>query len=334
MPVRNEAAFIRRSLSAVLRQSYPSHLIEVIVADGSSTDRTREEVRELASASDIDVRIVNNPRRIAPSGLNCAIAEARGEIFIRVDGHCEIAEDYVEKCVRHLANGEADGIGGPIETVGETLQAEAIAAAMSSKFGVGGSEFRCEKDRSAYVDTVAFPAYHRHVFERIGLFNEELVRNQDDEFNFRLRKHGGRILLSPDVRSRYYSRSTFTSLWRQYYQYGMWKVRVMQLHPMQMSFRHFVPMGFVATVFALMALSPLSSIAVWALAAVLALYFTACVTAAAKVAADTKVAVFPAVSASFVILHFSYGLGFLAGLMRFRKDWRSTVATPVLNGRQ
>lgn len=333
MPVRNEAAFIRRSLASVLRQSYPPHLMEVIIADGSSTDCTREEIRQLASATDIAVWVVDNPRRIAPSGLNCAIEKARGEIVIRVDGHCEIASDYVEHCVRHLRNRDADGVGGPIETVGETLQAEAIAAAMSSKFGVGGSEFRCVKDRSAYVDTVAFPAYDRRVFEKIGLFNEELVRNQDDEFNFRLRKNGGRILLSQYVKSRYYSRSNFASLWRQYYQYGLWKVRVMQLHPRQMSLRHFIPMGFVLAVIGLSVLCVFSSAAAWALAGLLAFYLVSCVGAAIKVAADTKFALFPAVLISFIILHFSYGFGFLAGLLRFRNHWRRPLQAPALSSR-
>ncbi len=157
------------------------------------------------------------------------------------------ASSYVRRCVEHLLAGGVEAVGGPIETVGETDEAQAIALAMSSWFGVGGSGFRTVKDRATLVETVAFPAYTRQTVQRIGPFDEELVRNQDDEYNYRLLKHGGRILLSPDIRSRYYSRSSLRSLWRQYYQYGFWKVRVMQKHPRQMRWRQFVPPAFVAT---------------------------------------------------------------------------------------
>lgn len=321
MPVRNEAAFIAKSLRAVLGQDYPHELLEVVVADGMSTDRTREIVSSFAGGAP-RVRLVDNPGRIAPSGLNAAIRHATGEIIVRVDGHCEVSADYVRQCVAHLSEGRAEGVGGPIETVGETVCARAIALAMSSRFGVGGSSFRTVKDREVFTDTLAFPAYRRDVIERVGWFDEELVRNQDDEYNYRLRKLGGRLLLSPLIRSRYYSRASLRSLWRQYFHYGLWKVRVMQKHPAQMRPRQFVPALFVLVLLLLLLPSPFLPYG-WAPAAA---------ASAAYVAANLGCSVWLAwrerrwryalfLPACFAVLHFGYGLGFLAGLLKFRNRW-------------
>lgn len=254
MPIRNEAHYINRSLNTVLAQDYPADNMEVLVVDGMSTDGTRE-ILELAKGKNPHLRAIDNPGKIVPTGLNIAIQQAKGEIIVRVDGHCEIASDYVKYSVRHLLHDQVDCVGGPIETIGETLTSRTIALAMSSVFGVGGSIFRTEKKRTMYVDTVAFPAYTKKIVDEVGLFDEELVRNQDDEYNYRLRKKGRKILFSQDIRSRYYSRSSISSLWRQYYQYGYWKVRVLQKHPRQMCPRQFVPPTFVAAllVFAFLA---------------------------------------------------------------------------------
>jgi len=321
MPVRNEADFIDRSLMAVLAQNYPSESMEIIVADGLSTDATRTQIEKLKLTSNIPIYVVDNPERIAPSGLNRAIDKAQGEIIVRVDGHCEIEPDYVANCVKYLQAGRAEGVGGPIETLGETLQARAIAVAMSSTFGVGGSAFRTVNDREMYVDTVAFPGYKREIFKKVGYFNEELVRNQDDEFNYRLRKFGGRILLAPDIRSRYYSRSNFKSLWRQYFQYGYWKIRVFQLHPKQMSLRQFVPFSFVLAIILFSLLSIFFTFGKWGLLAVLGFYFLANLAATINAAKRIEPIGLPLVFLSFPILHFSYGLGFAVGLFAFWRKW-------------
>lgn len=331
MPVHNEADFIERSLRAVLAQTYPSALMEVIIADGLSTDATRAEIEKLKAVSKIPIQIVDNPKQIAPSGLNRAIRQAKGEIIVRVDGHCEIEPDYVANCVKYLQAECAEGIGGPIETLGETLSAQAIAVAMSSTFGVGGSAFRTINDREMYVDTVAFPGYKREIFEKIGFFNEELIRNQDDEFNFRLRKSGGRILLAPDIRSKYYSRSNIKALWRQYFQYGYWKVRVLQLHPKQMSWRQFVPFIFVLTITVLSILSLFFVAGRWALIGVAGLYWLASLAATLKSAARIEPRGLPLVFLSFSILHISYGLGFAVGLYAFWKKWGEGKTNAVGN---
>ena len=323
MPVRDELSYIRRSVTAVLVQDYPRDRMEVLVADGMSTDGTRRILRDLAQKDD-RVRIIDNRRHTTAAGLNEAIAQARGDIVIRADGHCELAPDYVRRCVDHILNDRVDGVGGPIHTVGETYMARVIAAAMRSRFGVGGSAFRTTCGRTLLVDTIPFPAYCRDIIERAGKYDEGLFRNEDDEYNYRLRKLGAKLLLAADVRSTYYSRSTLPSLWHQYYRYGFWKVRVMQKHPRQMSWRQFVPATFIVALLA----SGSAGLAYASIApvffAVVGSYVLASLTATAMVARRH-----PAESAlvplAFAALHFAYGFGFLHGLVRM--PW--TPASPV-----
>lgn len=329
MPVRNEADFIQRSLGSVLTQTYPDSLMEVIVADGKSIDATREIIRELASTSEIRIIVVDNPHAIAPTGLNRAIEQAKGDVIIRVDGHCEVHSDYVENCVSILRSGVADGVGGPIETIGDGIVSVAIALAMSSAFGVGGSAFRTINDREMYTDTVAFPGYTREIIERVGPYNEELVRNQDDEYNFRIRKHGGKILLSPGIKSTYYSRSSFRSLWLQYYQYGYWKVRVLQLHPRQMSIRHFVPLLFVISIASTAALFLIPEIGITPLAVLIGLYLFANLTACLRATGFDRATLIPLLAIGFACLHISYGLGFLVGLLSFGWKWSQAQAINI-----
>lgn len=337
MPIRNEAGFIRRSLGAVLVQDYGLERIEVIVADGMSSDETREIVHAMQTPA-VTVRLVDNPGQIAPTGLNAALAQARGQIIVRVDGHCEIEPDYVRRCVERLQQDGVDGVGGPLETIGETPQAQVIAVAMSSPFGVGGSAFRTVHGKSLLVDTIAFPAYRRAVMDRAGPYDEELVRNQDDEYNYRLRKLGARLLLAAEVRARYYSRSTFRSLWRQYFQYGYWKVRVMQKHPRQMRPRQFVPAVFVAALFASLLAAPWTVLGGWMAAGVVGAYLIANLTASvltvsrgsrqARNASPNSPRLgrrsLPLLSLAFATLHVAYGLGFWVGLARFWNRWRQT----------
>lgn len=322
MPVRNEAAFIARSLGAVVQQDYPAHRLEVLVADGMSSDGTREEIARLAAACPrMRITIIDNPGRIAPTGINAAMPAARGAIIVRVDGHCEIAPDYVRRCVEHLQSGDADGVGGPITTIGQSATAEVIAVAMSSSFGVGGSAFRTLRDRTTLTDTIAFPAYTREIVERAGPYDEELVRNQDDEYNYRLRKLGARLLLAADVQSKYYSRSSLTALARQYFQYGYWKVRVLQKHPRQMRPRQFVPACFMALLLGLAAAAPFSRGAAYGLVILLGAYFSACAAATVLAARQLTWRKAPLLPLCFVLLHWSYGLGFLVGLVRFCRRW-------------
>jgi len=254
------------------------------------------------------------------TALNRALREARGDIFVRVDGHCEIAADYVSRCVDHLDRDGVEGVGGAIDTVGEGRVARAIAAAMSSAFGVGGSAFRMAQRRSQLADTIPFPAYLRRAVAQAGPFDEELVRNQDDEYNYRLRKAGARLLLAADVSSRYHSRASFGSLFRQYLQYGFWKVRVLQKHPRQMSARQFAPPAFVAVWGATLACAP--ALGWWPFLGLTGAYAFLAGVMAIPLAARAGWDLLPLAPVCFATLHVSYGVGFLAGLARFRDRWR------------
>ncbi len=318
MPVRNEASFIERSLGAVLEQDYPADLMEVIVADGMSTDDTRRKIENFPN-----VKLVDNRGGIVPTGMNAAIIQARGDVIIRVDGHTVIDADYARKCVEALERSGADNVGGRMDAVAGGFVGRAIALATSSPFGVGGARFHYS-DREEWVDTVYLGAWPRAVFERIGLFDEEQVRNQDDEFNYRLLARGGKILLCPEIKSKYYNRSGFRSLWRQYFQYGFWKVRVLQKHPRQMRLRQFVPPAFVFGVAAAALSAPFSPAATAIFLSICALYFAAALVASAAVARGRGARFFFVLPLVFASLHFSYGLGFLAGLVKFWNRWRDT----------
>ncbi len=320
MPVRNEASFISGSLGAVLAQDYPRDRMEIIVADGLSDDGTREIIRTAREKNPM-VSLVDNPGKIVSTGLNAALRLAKGEIVVRVDGHCEIASDYVSRCVLHLTEDKVDCVGGPLETVGETYTAQAIAAAMSSRFGVGGSAFRVGATDARFADTVPFPGYRREMIQRVGPFDEELVRNQDDEYNYRLRKLGGRILLAPDIRSRYYSRASFGKLWRQYFQYGYWKVRVLQKHPRQMSPRQFVPPLFVIGSSLLLMTTPFFIASKFLLAAGILAYAILNFAASVLAARKTEWQLLPVLPIAFTIIHLAYGSGFLIGLAKFWNRW-------------
>jgi glucose-1-phosphate thymidylyltransferase short form len=320
MPVRNEARFIARSLGAVLAQDYPAERMEVIVADGLSTDGTRHIVQSFLTTHS-QVKLLNNPGKIVSTGLNLAIAQAHGDVIVRVDGHCTIANDYIRRCVGHLLKDDVDGVGGPLETIGETPLAGVIARAMSSFFGVGGAAFRTTRDKTMLTDTVAFPAYKRSIVERAGPFDTELIRNQDDEYNYRLRKMGAKILLASDVHCRYYSRSSLSSLWRQYFQYGYWKVRVMQKHSGQMQPRQFIPPLFVGACLAALLLLPLFPTAGYFLGLVIGTYTIANLTASIVSLRKRDYRLLPLVPIVFATLHLAYGLGFLTGFVRFWKLW-------------
>lgn len=323
IPMRNEVHHIGKCLDAILVQDYPHDRLELLISDGMSDDGTREIVADFVREHpSLSIRLFDNPGRIVSTGLNIVLPQARGEIIVRVDGHCEIAPDYVRCCVLHLLNDNVDGVGGSMETIGETPLAKVIAIAMSSTFGVGDSAFRTVVGRTMLADSVPFPSYTRTIMEYAGLYDEELVRNQDDEYNYRLRKLGAKILLAADVTSRYYSRSSLRSLWRQYYQYGFFKVRVLQKHPFQMRPRQFVPFFFVVALLTTLSLSIFSLLGFWVFAFILTSYLLANLTASIWIANRNGWQYLSRLPLIFAILHCSYGFGFLVGLIHFANRWK------------
>lgn len=312
LPIRNEASYITRCLDAVIAQDYPLEKIEIIIVDGQSDDGTREIAAQYASR-DPRIRLMENPNRIVPTALNRAIRAARGVVIIRVDGHAVIAPDYVRRCVQVLDEVDADCVGGPIETVGETAMSRAIALAQSSPFGVGSASFRYARD-ARYVDTLAFGAHRREVFDLVGWFDEALVRNQDDEFNFRLIRAGGKIWLDPRIRSTYFSRSTLRALWNQYFGYGFWKIRVIQKHHSVASWRHLAPAALVLTFMGAAIISLLvQNVVPFSLVAFV--YVFGSLNASVIQSVQNGWRYFHILFFAFAAMHFGYGFGFLYGLI-------------------
>jgi succinoglycan biosynthesis protein ExoA len=324
LAIRNEADFIAESLGAVLAQDYPVNFMEILVADGLSNDATREIITNKAGDTQKPViQIVDNPGKIVPIGLNIVLRQAKGDIIIRVDGHTSVAPDYVRQCVETLQRTNADNVGGKMSAIGNNFFGKSVALATSTPFGIGGGRFHYS-NQEEWVDTVYMGAWPRRVFEKIGLFDEELVRDQDDEFNYRLREQGGHILLSPAIRSIYTVRSTPYALWRQYFEYGFWKVRVLQKHPRQMSLRQFIPpalvlallVSFIIAMFPV--IRPLSFV-------IPILYLFANLLASLWTALKRGWKFLPFLPIVFIILHIGYGLGFLVGLAKFWNRWGDKI---------
>jgi succinoglycan biosynthesis protein ExoA len=322
-PCRNEKHHICDFLDSLLRQTVePGWALEVLIADGESDDGTREFLDEYARRV-AAVRVVDNPGRIVSKGLNAALKQAKGEIIIRMDAHTTYAEDYLRECVRVLQESGADNVGGPWIAKGQGSWGEATAAAFRSPFCCGGGRAH-DPDYEGEVDTVYLGCWRRSVFNRIGLFDPNLVRNQDDEFNFRLVRSGGKIWQSPRIRSSYVTRSSVKRLFQQYLQYGFWKVAVIRKHRGLASWRHAVPGLFVTSILlALLAIILAASFglttvltAVATLAATeLAVYAIASIIAAlvcGRSLAPTAMLLLPPV---FAIYHVAYGLGFLVGVL-------------------
>jgi len=325
IPMRNEVHTIGVCLDSILAQDYPADRFEVLVVDGASTDDSVSVVEEYARRTG-RVRVLANPQRIVPTALNIASRAARGEIVMRVDGHTHLAPDYMRIGVETLRRTAADNVGGPMIAVGGGRFGNAVALAMASRFGIGAYFHFATEDRE--VDTVYLGMYARAVFERIGLFDEELVRNQDDELNYRLRKHGGRIWLTTRMRSEYQNRQSLKTLARQFFQYGLWKVRVLQKHPRQMSPRQFVPPLFVLSLVVTGLLTPWSEAARWCCAAIIGAYALALTAATVSVARRHGWRHFPLVLLAFATMHLSWGTGFLIGLLRFGRRWFADEPVP------
>jgi len=317
LPCRNESKHIAACLRSILAQEDlpDGRGFEVLVADGMSDDGTRAKLQAIA-AGDPRVRIIDNPERIVPTGLNAAIRAARGEIIIRMDAHTEYAPDYVRECVAVLEETKADNVGGPALTRSAGYIQRAIAAAFHSSFSVGGARFH-NPDYEGELDTVPYGCWRRETLVRIGLFDEDFVRNQDDELNLRLIRHGGRVWQSLRIRSWYIPRDSLQGLFRQYFQYGYWKILVMRKHGQPASLRHIVPGLFAITLLLLAVAAPFALPARIGLAVLVGLYLGAVVSASlltARRAGWSLLAILPIVFGCF---HFGYGLGSLFGIWDF-----------------
>lgn len=317
--VRNEEYYIDNCIRSIICQDYPSDFLEVIIADGKSNDNTVSVLYSLI-ADYPNIYLIDNENLIQSAGWNQALDLCHGEIISIVSGHVILSPDYVSKAVETLKRTGAALVGGTVRSISSGKVGEAISLAMSHPFGVGGARFRyTEKEEE--TDSVFMGFCLRQIYEKIGKYDEELVRNQDDEFSYRLKKAGGRIICNPEIRSFYNTRSTYKSLWQQYFQYGLWKVRVLQKHPNQMRLRQFVPLAFVLSVIFTLSLTFFFSWGWVTLLGLLGAYLLANLTASILASKNKSLNRISLLSLAFATIHLSYGLGFLIGFFKFWNRW-------------
>jgi glycosyltransferase involved in cell wall biosynthesis len=318
VPCYNEQSTIRLLLEALCAQTFSRADMEVIIADGMSTDRTRDVIAAFQKDfPELDIRLVDNTRRTIPSGLNRALEAARGGIIVRLDAHSKPYPNYVEKCVDAHEAGRGDNIGGvwEIQPGASTWSGRSIASAAAHPLGVGDAMYRLAAS-AAEVDTVPFGSYRRSLIERIGAYNESLLTNEDYEFNARIRKSNGRVWLDPSIRSIYFARPTFLELIRQYWRYGYWKWRMLRIYPGTLRWRQALPPLFVLSLISLALVSLFSPLAGWLLAIELILYFSILLLAGLHAAIKQNQFFFLAgLPLAVAAMHVSWGSGFLWSLL-------------------
>lgn len=323
IPCLNEEKTITELLTAILHQTFPIEKLEVLISDGISVDNTRKRIEDFRKAhTELKIRVLDNPTRTIPAGLNLAIRSAAGNIISRMDAHAIPAADYVERSVTALKAGLGDNIGGVIDVRpgADTWIARGISVATAHPLGVGDAKYRWTT-KAGEADTVAFGTLFRSKFQEIGLFNEELKANEDYEFNARLRTIGGKIWIDPAIRAVYYSRATLPGLAKQYFTYGFWKFRMLQKNPNTLRWRQALPPIFVLGILMLLLLSGFISLARILFIISLGFYFIILLAASSVVAVKRKdLTILFSIPLAILTMHFSWGSGFWWSLLNRKKQ--------------
>lgn len=316
-PCRNEGRFISRCLESIIANDFPKDRLTVFVIDGRSTDKTRTIVEKYVRKHRF-IKLIENPARIQTLATNIGINLSKSDSIIRMDAHTEYPINYISRCVSWLGNSNADCVGGICITRpgNDTSIAKAIALALSHPFGVGNAYFRTGAKEPKYVDTVPFGCYRKEVFDRVGLFNENLDRTDDLEFNLRLKRAGGKILLVPEIVSYYYARSTLMSLARQNFGNGFWILYSLRFVKLPFSVRHLVPFFFVSSLLCTLFISFLYQPFIYLFGFILGLYFCLNLFFSFKLSLKHGFKYFPSLIMTFLTLHLSYGLGSLWGILK------------------
>ena len=322
VPCYNEQATIRLLLQALTCQTYPLGDLEVIIADGLSSDGTRNEIIAFHKEHpELSLTVVDNPKKTIPSGLNAGLSSAKGDLFIRMDAHSIPQNDYVERCVTALEQGLGDNVGGvwQIRAGGPGWISRSIAAAAAHPLGVGDALYRYTR-QAGLVDTVPFGAFKRELIKHIGPFDESLLTNEDYEFNVRLRQQGGRVWLDPKIRSTYIARSSLHALAQQYWRYGFWKARMLRRYPGTVRWRQALPPLFVVSLIGLLVISVWLQAARLLLGLEMLLYGLALFAATVQISIRQKdFALLGGVPLAVMTMHFCWAAGFLWSLVRPEK---------------
>lgn len=324
MPCLNEELYIEQCIRSVQAQDYPPDRIEIIVADGGSTDRTLEILERLAR-DDTRIRVIANPRRVQAAGMNEIIRVAKGDVLARLDVHGEYASTYVRKCIEVLERTGADNVGGAARAKARTWFQRALSAALDSPLGVGGSSYR-SADKEGFVDTVFNGAFRRKVFDRVGMYDPGAITNEDAELNQRILQSGGRVYLSREIQAWYYPRDTLKGLAQQYFKYGRGRARTLLKHKTLPSPRPLGPFLMVVSGAALLATSAVQPFAPLAFG----LYASLCGVEALRVGRKTGWRFVPVVWTIFPVMHVAHGLGVGYGLWHYVRhpDWDNPEGRP------
>lgn len=318
-PILNEEKFIKNCIESIISQDYPIDFFEILFVDGMSNDATRIKVQQ-CSQKYTNVKLLDNPYKVVPHALNIGIRASKGSIIIRIDGHCEYPTNYISVLVDHLIALKADNVGGVWNTLpaNQTILCKAIAIGVSHPFGIGNSLHKIGAKEIIETDTVPFGCFRKEIFERIGYFDEELIRNQDDEFNARIIKNGGKIFLVPNLAIDYYARDTVSKMSKMFNQYGLFKPLVNKKVGSPATLRQFFPFLFVTGLIIGGILSFVGIHFLIIYAAVLVIYFLLSLYFSSVEALKQKntklLFLLPYI---FFIIHFSYGWGYLIGIFRF-----------------
>jgi len=316
VPCYNEQDTIGLLLNAVYTQTYPRDKMEVVIADGNSTDQTRQAIERFQQDhADLQVRVVENRERTIPSGLNRALQAALGDLVVRLDAHSVPSPDYVLRCASALEAGCGDNVGGvwEIHPSGDGWMAKSIAIAVSHPLGAGDARYRIG-GRAQAVDTVPFGAFRKSLVERIGFYDETLLTNEDYEFNVRIREAGGIVWMDPTIRSKYFARPSLGALWRQYWRYGYWKARMLRRHPHSLRWRQVIPPAFVLSLFVLALAGIWNPIFHWMMLAEGLTYLGILILAALPSAMKKRELLFLAgIPLAWATIHLAWGSSFLWG---------------------
>ncbi|MBF0405916.1 MAG: glycosyltransferase family 2 protein [Candidatus Riflebacteria bacterium] len=309
IPCRNEEKYICGCIESILASDYPKNLLEILLVDGMSEDGTKELIQSYARRFPF-IRLYENIQKITPVALNIGIKNSKGEIVIRMDAHSTYPPHYISTCVDYLEKQEVDVVGGPIITCSKenTLIAKTVTMVTSHPFGVGNSKFRTSSVEG-FTDTVPFGAYWKSIFDKVGLFNESLIRNQDNELSSRILSAGGKIYFTPLLTANYYNQTTLLGLLRQAVKTGMWNVTTVLINREAFRFRHFIPFVFVSTLLLLSILSKKLKFAKRMLFAVVTSYFSLSMISSIQLAAKNGFRYIFVLPFTFFLYHLSYGLG-------------------------
>ena len=316
MPLYNEEKYISGCIESLLQQDYPLENMEWLFVDGMSTDKTKSILLKYEQDYPGLIKVFDNPYKTVPYAMNIGIKNSKGKYIVRLDAHAEYSQDYIRKCVYYLDTTQADNVGGIAETKSKGFVGEAIALMLSSKFGVGNSQFRTN-GHSGYVDTVPFGAFRREVFDRWGGYDERLTRNQDNEMNYRIRKNGGKIYLSDEIKFSYYCRDSIKGIADMAVKNGMWNIITMRLCPGSMGIRHFIPLIFLLSLILLPILSFINIRFLSVFVCELILYVVLDIYFALKTSKKVKYILMVAVL--FPIFHITYGFGSITGIVKLLK---------------